>query len=151
MADVLMLVCGCAVLLLSVFVVTAIGDKHDAAETTISTTPEWLENYRLNICCSMSKTGAVTEVNKTFQEIQKLLDIWDDLYGENPNLISERKEVRSLFEITIKNIEHFCSEFKKERITKKELVKELDGQIARLNDLLRSLASISKLRGASFV
>ena len=137
-------------LLTIVFVIAIIGDKHDNSNETITTAPEWLENYRIKICCSLSNSGAVTEVNQAFQEIQKLLDIWDDLYGDNPELMSEQKDVRSLFEITVRNVEYFCSEFKKGRITKNELLEELDEQIARLNDLLRSLASLTKTK-ASFV
>lgn len=138
-----MLLCCSIMLLTIVFIFVAVGDKRDTKKiASISTTPEWLENYRLNICCSLSHTGAVTEVDQTFQEIQKLLDIWNDLHGNNPELNSEREEVRRLFEITVQSVEHLCSEFKKGKIQKSELIEELDGQVAHLNDLLRSLANL---------
>jgi len=147
-----LLVLGCCMLLVTiVFTIAIIGDENDKKQTATTTNniPEWLESYRLNICSSLSHTGVVTEVDQTFQKIQKLLEIWDDLYGDNPDLMSDQKDIRNLFEVTIKSIEYSCLEFKKGRIEKTELIKELDGQIARLNNLLHSLASLAKAR-ASF-
>ena len=151
MLQTILLLIGAMIVLLLAFVIAISGDKKDQQTLNVQSTAEWIDSSRISTCSAMSGTGVVTEVEQAFREIQKLLGIWDDLYGKNPELQSEQKDVQSLFEIVIRDIQRICSDFKKSRLTKAEFSAELDGQIAQLNDLLRCLASAARSRGASFV
>ena len=151
MLQTILLLIGAMIVLLLAFVIAISGDKKDQQTLNVQSTAEWIDSSRISTCSAMSGTGVVTEVEQAFREIQKLLGIWDDLYGKNPELQSEQKDVQSLFEIVIRDIQRICSDFKKSRLTKAEFSAELDGQIAQLNDLLRCLASAARSRSASFV
>lgn len=151
MLQTILLLIGAMVVLLLAFVIAIFGDRKDQQTLNVQSTAEWIDSSRISTCSAMSGTGVVTEVEQAFREIQKLLGIWDDLYGKNPELQSEQKDVQSLFKVVIMNIQRICSDFKKDRLNKAEFSAELDGQIAQLNDLLRCLASAARFRGTSFV
>ncbi|MDO4889366.1 MAG: hypothetical protein Q4A25_01575 [Candidatus Saccharibacteria bacterium] len=137
------------VVLVCLLCYVAIADKKDAKRT--ETIAEWLESAEHHTCASMSGTGVVTEIKRAFTEIQQVLDIWNELYGENQELLSDQKDVERLFKLAVNNIDASCHQFRQGECSKDEFLKELDHQILLLNELLRNLAKLANLRKLGYV
>ncbi len=148
MGSITIIAVSLAVLMLLFFLV-AIADKKDAKRT--ETIAEWLESAEHHTCASMSGTGVVTEVKRAFTEIQQVLDIWNELYGENQELLSDQKDVERLFKLAVNNIDASCRQFRQGECSKDEFLKELDHQVNLLNELLRNLAKLANLRKLGYV
>ncbi len=136
------------VVLVCLLCYVVIADKRDVTATVIIT--EWLDDAKRKTCANMSGTGVVTEVEKTFTEVQKVLDIWDELYGDNQEYLHDQTGVERLFKLAVNNINSSCHQFRQGKCSKDELLKELDHQVNLLNELLRNLANLANLRAIGY-